>query len=121
MQRFNPKGMAYVLYAAGILLVVACAPMVPIREVANNPREYAGEAVTLEGDVSAVYSLVVFKYFELSDGTGTIGVVSNKPLPRKGEHVRVTGRLEEAFSLGDFSMTVLIEGDSDRNFIGDAR
>ncbi len=121
MQRFNRKGVAYVLCAAGIFLITACAQMVTIREVVNNPRAYSGEAVTLEGNVTNAYSLVVFKYFELSDGTGTIGVVSNKPLPRKGEHVRVTGRLEEAFSLGDFSMTVLVEGDSDKNFIGDAR
>lgn len=47
-----------------------------------------------------------------------LGVVSSKPLPKKGEHIRVTGRLEEAFSLGDISMTILLEDDAPRRFSG---
>jgi len=92
-----------------VLFMTACVPTSPIRDIVDNPRQYAGKTVTIEGTVSAVYSLIVIKYFEVNDGTGVIGVVSEKPLPKKGEHVRVTGELQEAFSLGDKSMTIIFE------------
>ncbi|MEO5574489.1 MAG: hypothetical protein ABIR48_08435 [Gammaproteobacteria bacterium] len=108
MNVFIPAKLTALLLAVCVCLV-ACAQMVSIREVVDHPRDYVGKEVTLQGNVTAVYSLIVFKYFELSDGTATIGVVTSKPLPRKGEHISVTGRLKEAFSLGDTSLTVLIE------------
>jgi DNA/RNA endonuclease YhcR with UshA esterase domain len=111
------KGIMRLALAACVGLA-ACAQIVPVREVIDHPREYVGETVTIEGNVAAVYSLIIIKYFELNDGTGTIGVVSSKPLPRKGEHLSVTGRLEEAFSLGDRSMTVLIERGANLGIIG---
>ncbi len=118
MKHFAQKGIMRLLFVGAIYLVSACMQTLPIRDVVNNPREYAGKQITVEGTVTAIYSLVIIKYFEISDGTATLGVVSSKPLPKKGEHIRVTGRLEEAFSLGDISMTILLEDDAHRRFIG---
>lgn len=94
-----------------LLLLSACMPATSIREVLDNPREYSGKKITVAGTVANVYSLFFIKYFELNDGTGVIGVITEKPLPKTGEHLKVTGTLQEAFSLGDKTMTVLVEKD----------
>jgi hypothetical protein len=56
-----------------------------------------------------VFSLIFVKYFTLDDGTGSITVVTEKPLPAKGERLTVKGTVEEAFSLGDQTMTLIVE------------
>lgn len=91
------------------LLLAACATPVPIKQVLDNPRQYADRTVTVSGKVDEVFSLFVVKYFTVDDGTGTIGVITNRPLPAKGETVKVTGTVKEAFSLGDQTLTVLVE------------
>ncbi|MGH8728047.1 MAG: OB-fold nucleic acid binding domain-containing protein [Burkholderiales bacterium] len=101
---------AKILIAALFLaLVAACARTVPIKEIVEHPRDYAGKKVTIAGEVSDAFSLLAFKYFTLNDGTGTIAVVSEKPLPRVGEKIRITGTIEEAFSLGTETLTILVE------------
>jgi 3D (Asp-Asp-Asp) domain-containing protein len=91
------------------LLAVACALRTEIRQILADPRAYEGKTVTVDGEVTNTFSLVFIKYFELNDGTGTLGVVSDKPLPAKGQRLKVTGEVREAFSLGDRNVTVLIE------------
>lgn len=95
------------------LLVVTlsgCATgSVAIKDVVEHPREYAGKRVTIEGEVTGVFSLFVIKYFTVNDGTGTMGVISEHPLPRKGEKIKVTGTVKEALSLGDQTLTMLHE------------
>lgn len=71
MKYLARKGMMQVLFVGGICLISACMSTLPIRDVVNNPRDYAGKRITVEGTVTAVYSLVVIKYFEISDGTAT--------------------------------------------------
>lgn len=97
---------------AAMLLLAACSHVVPIRDIVDNPREFADKKVTVEGEVSGAFSLFVIKYFLVNDGTAEIGVVSDKALPRKGQKIRVSGTVKEAFSLGDQSMTILIEDGS---------
>lgn len=91
------------LFAAG------CALRTEIRQILADPRAYEGKLVTVDGEVTNAFSLVFIKYFELNDGTGTLGVVSDKPLPAKGQRLKVTGEVREAFSLGDRNITVLVE------------
>jgi len=45
----------------------------------------------------------------VNDGTGSIPVISQGILPVRGTNIKVTGTVQEAFSLGDRSMVVLIE------------
>lgn len=49
--------------------------------------------VTIYGTVTGAVSLLIFKYFEIQDDTGTIRVVTDKLLPTQGEKLRVTGRM----------------------------
>ncbi|MBI2318121.1 MAG: hypothetical protein HYY28_14245 [Betaproteobacteria bacterium] len=54
-------------------------------------------------------SLVIVKHFTVNDGSGGINVVTERPLPQKGQRIRVTGKVNELFSLGTETLLVLIE------------
>lgn len=95
-----------------VLALASCAARTEIGHILADPRAYEGKTITVEGEVTDVFSLFVIKYFRLDDGTGAIGVVSDKPLPRKGQRLKVTGQIREAFSLGDTKLTVLLENAS---------
>lgn len=91
------------------LLLAACTPRPSIKEIIDHPRDYAGKQVQIQGEVKSIFSLIVVKYFTLDDGTGSITVVTDKPLPNKGERLTVKGTVEEGFSLGDQTMTLIVE------------
>jgi len=96
-------------FAASAL--TACVGTTSIGDILAHPREYAGRSVTVQGEVKNVFSLLVIKYFTLDDGTGSIIVVTERPLPKNGERIKVKGRVEEAFSLGEQTLTLIIEAD----------
>lgn len=81
----------------------------PIGNILKNPRNYDGKALTISGQVTDRISLLVVKYYQVKDDTGEILVVSERPLPAKGEKVKVKGRVKEAFSLLDKQVLVFIE------------
>lgn len=97
------------LAVAALLLLAACAPATPIKNIIDHPRDYADKPVTVQGEVKNVFSLIVIKYFTLDDGTGSITVVTERPLPQKGEKLKVKGTVKEGFSLGDQTMTLIVE------------
>jgi DNA/RNA endonuclease YhcR with UshA esterase domain len=97
------------LAVAATLLLAACAPATPIKNIIDHPRDYADKPVTVQGEVKNVFSLIVVKYFTLDDGTGNITVVTERPLPQKGERLKVRGTVKEGFSLGDQTMTLIVE------------
>ncbi len=94
-----------------ILLAAACEGIgtTSIGNILNKPRDYTDRKVTISGEVTEIFSLFVVKYFVVQDKTGQIAVVSDKPLPQKGNTVRVTGTIKEAFSIGDQQLLVLVE------------
>ncbi len=98
-----------------MLLLIACTRTVQIKSIIDNPREFADKKVAIEGEVTGAFSLFIVKYFLVNDGTGEIGVVSEQALPNKGQKLRVTGTVKEAFSLGDQTMTILIEENPAQN------
>lgn len=102
------------LLGAVLLLSAASAHAVSIGQVLSDPRSYADRTVTVEGEVVGLLSLFVVKYFTLNDGTGSINVITEKPLPKKGQRIRVTGKVSELFSLGRETLLVLMEQDKDR-------
>jgi hypothetical protein len=81
-----------------------------IGDITGHPRDYAGKEVTVSGEVTEVFSLLILRYFTVRDGTGEISVVTDRPLPAKGEKIKVKGIVKEAFSLGPQSTLVLVEG-----------
>jgi hypothetical protein len=80
-----------------------------IKNLLDNPRDYAGKTVTIKGTVSDRASFIVIKSFSLKDDTGQIIVITDKPLPRVGDTISVKGKIEEAFSIGTEQLLVFIE------------
>jgi len=98
------------LAALALLVVLAgCGFTTSIAEIQAHPRDYADKEVTVEGEVKDVFGFFVVKYFTLDDGSGEIGVVTERPLPQVGERIRVTGQVRETFSLGDRTALMLVE------------
>ncbi len=81
----------------------------PIQKILENPRNYAGKTVTVSGEVTRVFSLIIIKYFVLRDRTGEVTIVTEKPLPKIGSKMKVKGIVEEAFAIGDQQLIVIFE------------
>lgn len=81
----------------------------PIQDVLAHPEHYDGKSVTISGDVQSATNILVLRYYRVSDGTGTITVVTPRAVPKKGSRVRVRGIVHQAFAIGDQSLTILSE------------
>ena len=107
------KAIAGILVAAaigaGVWYFYRQVAHTPIRNLVENPRDYEGKVLTLEGEVTSRASLFVVKYFTLKDHTGEIKVVTGRFLPPMGSKVRVRGKIEEAFSIGNMQTLVFVE------------
>jgi aspartyl/asparaginyl-tRNA synthetase len=79
-----------------------------IKDILDHPRAYENKEVTVYGTVTGGASLIVTKYFELQDDSGSIKVVTDRVLPKQGEKLRVTGRME-SIELGSERLIVIRE------------
>ena len=93
------------------LLFIGCNGILstPINKILETPRDYSGKTVQISGEVKQASSLVVVKYFVVKDKTGEIIVVTKRPLPRERTRVTVKGKVQEAFSIGDKQLIVIVE------------
>ncbi len=93
------------------LILFGCGNLfsTPIGKILADPRAYAGKTVTVSGEVTQIFSLVFIKYFRLRDKTGEIVVVTDRPLPKVGTKISVKGTVQEAFSIGDQQLIVIVE------------
>lgn len=96
-----------------MLLTVACEPVnklttTKIQDILNHPRDYESKEVTIYGTVTGSASLLVMKFFEIRDDTGTMKVVTDRVLPTQGEKLRVTGYMQ-AVEIGQQRLIVLQE------------
>ncbi len=107
------KAFFYIQYAL-LMITLGCDQIssTSIGKIIENPREYAGNQVMIKGEVTDAVSFFVVKYFMIKDGSGEIAVVTTRPLPRKGERIRVSGTVEEAFSIGGKQLLVVVEGEA---------
>jgi aspartyl/asparaginyl-tRNA synthetase len=64
-----------------------------IKDILDHPRDYEGRDITINGTVTNTVSLLVIKYYEIQDGTGSIKIITDKLLPSRGEKLTVTGRM----------------------------
>jgi len=101
------------ILVAGIIAVVTLScegiSTTPIKRIIENPRDYDGKPVSVAGEVTDVFSLLVLKGFIVRDATGEIVVITDRILPKKGSQIKVRGVIREAFSMGDQQVIVLIE------------
>jgi aspartyl/asparaginyl-tRNA synthetase len=63
-----------------------------IKDILDHPRDYQSKEITVYGTVTNAVSLLVIKYYEIQDDTGSIKVVTDNLLPARGERLSVTGR-----------------------------
>jgi len=91
------------------LVLLGCVTSTPINKILESPRDYTGKPVTISGEVTEVVSLLVVKYFVVKDNTGKIIVVTKRPLPKEGIKITVKGMVQEAFSIGDKQLIVIVE------------
>ncbi len=90
-----------------------------IEKVLSNPRAYEGKVITIEGEVTdrtAFFSAL--KFFKVKDKTGEITVVTKRTLPALKETVRISGRVDEVFAVGDLKIVVLVEESIDNKAAG---
>jgi hypothetical protein len=80
-----------------------------IGDIGGHPGDYADKEVTISGEVTETFSLFVVKYFVIRDNSGEISVVTERPLPAKGEQIKVRGTVKETFSFGTKTALVLVE------------
>jgi hypothetical protein len=79
------------------LLNVACGvaysvTSTKIKDILDHPRDYENKEVSIYGTVTNTVSLLVIKYYEIQDETGSIKIVTDRLLPSRGEKLRVNGR-----------------------------
>ncbi len=94
----KPKNLLSVFVIYLVFVNLACDTInrmtaTKIKDILDHPRDYENKEVTIYGTVTNAVSLLVVKYFEIQDDTGTIKVVTDKLLPTKGERLKVTGRM----------------------------
>ena len=94
----KPRSLLRVFVIYLLFLNVACdaansITSTKVKDILDHPRDYEGKEVTVYGTVVNSLSLLVLKYFEIQDDTGTIKVFTDKLLPAKGEKLKVTGRM----------------------------
>ncbi len=106
--RIEKVGLAILLSS---LMLSGCSGLfsTPIGKILADPRAYAGKTVTVSGEVTQIFSLVFLKYFRVRDETGEIVIVTDKPLPKVGTKISVKGTVQEAFSIGDQQLIVIVE------------
>ena len=90
----------FLLVGALGLSSVGCAGTT-ISRILAEPQKYTRQGdVNLKGNVLESVSLLGHGAYKLDDGTGTIWVVSNHGVPRKGARVKVNGRVRDVVDIG---------------------
>ena len=100
-----------ILAIAGYYLaksVISPAPT-PIGKILGDLRTWDGQIVTVRGEVTSRVKILGFKAYELTDDSGQIMIVTERGVPNAGETVTVTGVVNEVFSMGQLTKTVIME------------
>lgn len=104
------RGLRLVALLALLGLLASCGLFsTRIADIKENPRKYAGKVVTVSGEVKDTTNLGFLKYYVVDDGSGTIHVVTSRPLPKAGIKVRARGTVTEELSVGSSSLLVIKE------------
>src|SRR5436190_15451967 len=87
--------LAGILLLAAGLISVGCARTTISRILAEPQRYTHRNDVRLDGDVVESLSFLGHGAYKLDDGTGTIWVISNHGVPRRGAQVKVHGKIRD--------------------------
>jgi hypothetical protein len=97
MQLGQRLGSAAVILAG--LFEIGCAGTT-INRILAEPDRYRHREVQLKGDVVRSVSALGRGAYKLDDGTGTIVVVSERGVPRRGAEVKVRGKIVDVVDVG---------------------
>ncbi len=90
-----------------------------IESILSNPKAYEGKVVFIEGEVTDRTSFFgAIKFYKVRDKTGEIIVVTRKTLPELKSTIRVKGKIDQAFPVGDLKLVAFLEEsfeEKDRN------
>jgi hypothetical protein len=88
------------LLGAVSLSALGCAGTT-ISKILAEPQRYTHRGdVGLTGDVTESMSFLGHGAYKLDDGTGTIWVISQHGVPRKGARVKVNGKIRDVVDIG---------------------
>lgn len=92
-----------------------CRATVPIGHLLDDPYEYDGRKVKVEGYVGGAAGALGHGGYLLDDGSGELLVLveGRGGLPRAGTRVAVTGWFRSLFTVGPLSAAMLLERDRD--------
>ena len=102
---------AVIAIGAGVWYYFSQIHPTDIGKIFSNPTAYSGKEVAVAGEVmdrTAIFG--VLKFYKLKDRSGEIIVVTKKSLPEIRSNMGVTGRIDDAFPLGDQKLVVFVEG-----------
>ena len=106
-------GRRLTLALLGALLFTSCAARsVRIADLKDRPGKYDEKTIAVSGVVTSSWGipLVPYQFYNVSDGTGEIPVLSKSGrAPSKGAHIKVEGRLNEVASFGSRSIGLHLE------------
>jgi hypothetical protein len=71
-----------------------------INKILAEPDRYRQREVTLKGGVVHSVSVLGRGAYKLNDGTGTIVVVSQSGVPRRGAEIKAKGRIIDVVDIG---------------------
>ena len=93
-----------------VALLRGCAGTTPIKTLLDDPSHYEGKTVRIAGEVKGSMGALGYGAYRVSDGTGTLPVVSETGgAPRDGARVGVEGLFRSAFTLGSETAAVVVE------------
>jgi predicted RNase H-related nuclease YkuK (DUF458 family) len=103
-----------ILIGIGVWYYFSRVQVSQIESLLSNPKAYAGKLVIIEGEVTDSTSFFgETKFYKVRDKTGEIIVVTKKTLPELKSVLRVKGKIDQAFPIGDLKLVVFLEESSD--------
>ncbi len=89
-----------ILFLSFFLFLPACDQIegmfaTDIGEILENPGQYAGQEVTIKGEVTRAINIFGLQFYKVKDETGEIYVIPNSTTPDKGMTVLVDGTVKE--------------------------
>ena len=122
--KIKTKLFLFALVLTAGLLLTACPTRTSIGEIESNPAKFYDKDVAIAGTVRDAYgvSIPIVKNgsggaYKISDGTGSIWVITQRSVPSKGAQLGVKGKIQNGVNINGRNYgLVLIE--DDRRFNG---
>ena len=104
LSRRNRQSPARLFVAVAAVFLLGCKGTTSIKTLLDDPARFNGTTVRIAGEVQGSVGALGYGAYQISDGTGTLTVVSQGGgAPREGARVGVEGTLRSAFTIDHVS------------------